>query len=223
MTLTAQALLFDMDGTLVDSTVVVVQTWRDFAARHGLDAEVVLASAHGRRTGETVRAHAPAGVDVDAETARIEAAEIVTTDGIVAVPGAADLLATLPPDRWALVTSAGLALAESRMAAAGLAMPARVVSADDVSEGKPHPEGYLAGAATLGVPASETIVLEDAAAGIEAGRASGAQVLVVGDQAGAAGEGLPQVTDFRELRVELDATGRFALHGARVGVPQPAG
>jgi len=221
MNLTAHALLFDMDGTLVDSTVVVERTWHAFAERHGLDGDAVLASAHGRRTAETVAAHAPAGIDLQAETTRIEADEVLATDGVVAVAGAAELLAQIPAGGWALVTSASRALAESRMGAAGLAMPLEVISADDVRNGKPDPEGYLAAAERLGVDARQAIVLEDARAGIEAGLASGAQVLVIGAHAGPSADGLPRIPDFRGVSVEPAADGQLRLR--RVGLPGNGG
>ncbi|MEU5426477.1 HAD-IA family hydrolase [Streptomyces olivoreticuli] len=199
--LSAEALLFDMDGTLVDSTVVVERTWRRFAARHGLDGEEILATSHGRRTGETVARYAPPGADVAAETARLVAEEVEDVEGVVAVPGARELLAALPPERWALVTSAGRELAERRMAAAGLVLPPVVVTADDVGEGKPSPEGYLAAAAELGVSPAATIIFEDAEAGLLAAAAAGATTVVVGAHAGPATRGLVRAGDFRHVTV----------------------
>ncbi|QCW79470.1 TIM barrel protein [Streptomyces sp. S6] len=139
LVLTAQTLLFDMDGTLVDSTEAVARTWSRFARRHGLDAGRILASAHGQRTAETVAAHAPPGTDVEAETAWLVGQDLADTGGTVAVPGAAELLAALPPHRWALVTSAGQELAVRRMAAAGLPLPDVLISADDVREASRRP------------------------------------------------------------------------------------
>lgn len=202
--LTARALLFDMDGTLVDSTVVVERTWRRFAARHGLDAEAILATSHGRRTGETVAEHAPAGVDADAETARLVAEEVADVEGVVAVPGAAHLLAALAPGSWALVTSAGRELAERRMAAAGLPMPPVVVTADDVREGKPSPEGYLTAAAALGVDPAETVVFEDAEAGLRAALAARARTVVVGGHTSPVASELIRVADFRQVGVRAE-------------------
>ncbi|WP_320784538.1 HAD-IA family hydrolase [Streptomyces sp. CRN 30] len=212
--LAPDALLLDMDGTLVDSTVVVERTWRRFARRHGLDAEAILATAHGRRTAETVARYAPAGVDAAAETARLVAEEVEDVDGVVPVPGAPELLAALPDDRWAVVTSAGRELTHRRMTAAGLPLPPLLISADDVREGKPSPEGYLAAAAALGVPASETVVFEDAEAGLLAAAAAGATPVVVGAHRGPAAEGRLRVTDLREVTVTVTATGagRGALH-----------
>lgn len=206
-TVAARALLLDMDGTLVDSTAVVERTWRRFAARHGLDPAAILAGSHGRRTGETVALHAPPGVDVAAETTRLEAEEVADVEGVVAVPGAAELLAGLPPDRWAVVTSAGRELTARRMAAAGLDLPPAVVTADDVTHGKPSPEGYIAAAGRLGARPGEALVFEDAEAGMRAAEAAGARWVAVGRHR--VPEGLKptaRVADLRgvHLRVEVD-------------------
>lgn len=200
--LTAQALLFDMDGTLVDSTVVVERTWNTFAERHGLDPQRILATSHGRRTEETVARFAPAGIDVEEETKRIVAAEVSDVDGVVATPGASALLAAIPARRWALVTSASRELAERRMGAAGLPLPDVMITADDVVHGKPAPEGYLAAAAALGTAAADTVAFEDAEAGLLAARASGAVTILVGDHVGPAGEGLIHLPDLRQLDVQ---------------------
>lgn len=199
LVVTARALLFDMDGTLIDSTAAVERTWRRFAARHGLDAAAILAGAHGQRTAETVAAHAPPGTDVAAETAWLVAQDVADTEGTVALPGAADLLALLPRDRWALVTSAGRELAERRMAAAGLPLPDVVVTADDVRRGKPDPEGYRTAARRLGVDPRASIVFEDAELGLIAGRAAGGYTVVVGPHGGSAAQDRPRITDYRGL------------------------
>src|SRR5918996_592514 len=117
------AVLLDMDGTLVDSTAVVVRLWRSWAARHGVDAEAILAVSHGRRGDEVVAQFAPRGVDREAELEWLAARELVERDDIVPVPGAAALLAVLPPDRTAVVTSATRELTAVRMQAAGLRVP----------------------------------------------------------------------------------------------------
>jgi sugar-phosphatase len=209
-TITASALLFDMDGTLVDSTAVVERTWRTFARRHGLSAERILAVSHGRRTEDTVARFVPVGVDAEAEARRVIAEEVTDVEGIVAVPGARELLAALPEGAWALVTSAGRLLAEARMKAAGLSLPPVLISADDVVAGKPDPEGYLAAAERLGCPPKETVVFEDAEAGIRAARASGARTVVVGAADCIAAAGLDRVPDLRSVRIDADrATGRL--------------
>jgi len=173
------AILLDMDGTLVDSTAVVERTWRDWAARMGLDPEPILQAAHGVPTFETVRRFAPQGVDIHREAEALVASEVADVDGIVAVDGAPAFLAALPVDRWAVVTSASRALADRRMQAAGIAPPPVFVTADEIAAGKPDPEGYLVAAERLGVKAADCLVVEDSPAGIRAGEAAGAAVLVI--------------------------------------------
>ena len=138
----------------------------------------VLAEAHGRRTQDTIRAVAP-WLDVEAETRGLEAGESDDTDGVVALPGAASLLESLPADRWAVATSGSRRLATTRLAHGGLPLPRVLVTAEDVERGKPDPQPYLAAAAALGVEPSRCLVVEDAPAGIAAGKAAGAAVLAV--------------------------------------------
>lgn len=208
---TAGVLLFDMDGTLVDSGVVVERIWRDFAGRHGLDAQAILAASPGRRSSDVIAQFAPPGMDVAAETVQIVAREVEDDEGIVAVPGAARLLSTLPADRWALVTSAGVALATRRMRAAGLPLPTVLISADDVRRGKPDPEGYLAAAARLGRPAVEALAFEDTDAGLAAIRGAGARPVAVGPENTGRAQGLPWIADFRGVEVEQGADGRLEV------------
>ncbi|MFJ4195045.1 HAD family hydrolase [Pseudomonas sp. NPDC089534] len=177
--ISTQALLFDMDGTLVDSTAVVERTWGRFAQRHGLDLAQVLHAAHGRRTAETVAMFAPPGVDTDAETARIVAEEVADTDGIVEVPGARRFLQRLPANRWAVVTSASRELAIRRMQAAGVPIPPILITAEDVASGKPAPEGYLAAARALGVDPAHCLSFEDAPAGLQSAHAAGTRVIAL--------------------------------------------
>jgi sugar-phosphatase len=175
-TLRCAAVLFDMDGTLVDSRACVERTWRAWCARHGLDAEALLRNSHGRRNHETVRIAAP-HLDPAPEIAALVAAEEACRDGIVAVRGAASLLAALPPWRWAVVTSAWRRLAELRLRLAGLPTPQILVTADEVRRGKPDPEGYLRAAELLGVRPESCVVVEDAPAGTGAARAAGMRVV----------------------------------------------
>lgn len=174
-----KAILFDMDGTIVDSTRVVERMWKLWADKHGLDVMEIMRTSHGRRSIETMRAFCPPGVDPEVEVKVFNAAEVAETEGIVAVPGAADLVTQLPRDRWAVVTSADVPLATMRIGVAGLPIPETLITAELVKEGKPDPEGYILGAERLGFAPEDTLVIEDAHAGIEAGQAAGARVLVL--------------------------------------------
>jgi sugar-phosphatase len=172
------AILFDLDGVLMDSRVAVERAWERWAAGHGIDPVAVLAEAHGRRTIDTIRAIAPL-LDVETEARRLEDAEAVDFDGVTTLPGAAELLGALPSGSWTVVTSGTRALATGRLAHGGLPIPEQLITADDVERGKPDPQPYLAGAAALGVDPADCLVIEDAPAGIEAGKAAGMTVLAV--------------------------------------------
>lgn len=170
------ALLFDLDGVLIDSTPAVARVWRRWATEHGFDPEEVVARAHGRPSLTTVREYLP-NSDPHVENKEVERREIADLEGVVPLPGVLDLLASLPTDRWTIVTSCTRPLAEVRIKAAGLPLPARMITSSDITQGKPHPEPYLKGAAILGCPASECIVLEDVPAGVRSGKASSARVV----------------------------------------------
>ncbi|MFZ0861163.1 MAG: HAD family hydrolase [Candidatus Sulfotelmatobacter sp.] len=170
------ALLFDMDGVLINSTPAVARVWRRWAIEHGFNPEEVVARAHGRPSLTTVREYLP-NADHEAENREVERREIEDLEGVVPLPGALDLLASLPEDRWTIVTSCTRPLAEVRIQAAGLPLPKRLISSNDINHGKPHPEPYLKGASVLGFPAAECIVLEDVPAGVRAGKAAGAKVI----------------------------------------------
>ncbi|KRC63835.1 hypothetical protein ASE12_03070 [Aeromicrobium sp. Root236] len=203
-TVRARAVIFDMDGTLVDSNAVVEAIWRSFAERFGLVVADVLGFSHGRQTIDTVRRFAPADSDHEALAAELASTEVETPDGIVEVAGAAAFVASIPADRTALVTSAPLLLAKTRMSEAGVPMPPVVVPAEDVTHGKPDPEGYVRAAELLGLRPEDAVVFEDAPAGIESARAAGAQVVVVGGYDGEAAEGLPGVRDFTAVRATTE-------------------
>lgn len=172
-------ILFDLDGVLVDSLPVIERILRVWAAEHDLDADKAVALSHGRRDIDLIRLIAP-HLDAEAEAARVFEREEHDTTGVRAMPGAADLLATLPADSWAVVTSGTRAVATARIAAAGLPMPRLLLAAEDVVEGKPSPAGYLQAAALLGQDPERCLVVEDAEAGALAARAAGMECLGVG-------------------------------------------
>ncbi|PPG17501.1 2-deoxyglucose-6-phosphatase [Rathayibacter sp. AY1C6] len=202
--LRARATLFDMDGTLVDSTAVVETIWGAFAERFGLDHDAVLGAVHGVRAADSVRRFAPAGSDVDAIVAELDEYELEHTEGTVEIPGATAFLASLPRERVALVTSASPALAAARLAAAGVPSPDTVVTAHDVANGKPAPDGYLAAAALLGVSPEDALVFEDAEAGIRAGLDAGMRVIVVGSHESASTRGLPRIAHYSDAHAALE-------------------
>lgn len=198
-----QGVLFDMDGTLVDSRAVVDRVMRRWAAKHGFDVSHILAVSHGRRTIDSVSEFAIPGMDVEAEAKEIEDQEVADTDGIVAMPGAPELVARLG-DRWAVVTSAGRELAVRRLTAAGLPIPAVLVTAEDVAQGKPDPAGYLKAAHRLGVPPDQCLVFEDAPAGLKAGQSAGCDVVaIMGAVLHPFEVHCPAVEDYRQIHFEL--------------------
>jgi sugar-phosphatase len=173
-----RAILFDLDGVLVDSAECVEHTLRLWAPTKGLDAETIIPIAHGRRTIDTIRTIGP-HLDADREVAALEAIESTTTRGVHEVAGARELLAALPPRSWAIVTSGSRAVATLRIRHVGLPFPDVLVCAGDVTQGKPDPEGYLAAARALGRAPKECVVIEDAPAGVAAARAAGMRSIAI--------------------------------------------
>jgi sugar-phosphatase len=169
--------LSDLDGVLVDSHASIMRAWRWWGARHGVEAAAIEAVQHGRPSGEVVELLVP-GLDVTEESRAIDLRQAHDTDGVVALPGAAELLGARAAGRVAVVTSCTVPLATSRLRAAGLPPPPVLVTPERLRSGKPDPEGYLLAARELGADPAECVVLEDAPAGVEAGRAAG--MLVVG-------------------------------------------
>ena len=172
------AFLFDLDGVLVDSTAVVERIWSEWAERRGIEAERIMEVAHGRRTLETIRLVAPE-LDAEAETTELERLEVENLDSVLAVEGALELISSLPHDGWTVVTSGPRALAARRLEHTGLPVPDHFITAEDVEEGKPHPEAYLKGAEILDVSPESCVVIEDAPSGIQAGKAAGMTVVAV--------------------------------------------
>ncbi len=170
------AILFDLDGVLVDSTASVARQWRKWAELKKIDPEPVMKIAHGVRALEIIRQVAP-HLDAEEEVRRIESLEVDDQDGVSVMPGAAELVGSVPQDRWAVVTSGRRHLATGRLQWAKLPVPKVMVPADDVSKGKPDPEPYLKAAGLLGMKPSECLVIEDAPAGIRAARAAGMKVI----------------------------------------------
>ncbi|MFF3844169.1 HAD-IA family hydrolase [Streptomyces sp. NPDC002328] len=206
--LTARALLLDMDGTLVNSDAVVERVWRRWAEQHGLDGDEVMKVVHGRQGHASMAVLLPdRPMELNhADNARMLAEETADMDGVVPVPGAPEFLASLRGVPHALVTSADAPLSTARMAAAGLELPEVRVTAESVGASKPDPEGFLKGAAELGVAPAECVVFEDSGAGIAAGRAAGMRVVGVGARAAAHGPDVV-VPDLRRVRVEVFAEG----------------
>ena len=213
-TFECDAILFDLDGVLVDSQAVVVRTWQEWAVEKDFDAGRILEVAHGRRPAEVVRLFAP-HLDADAEARELERMETNDLEGVLEIEGARELLSSLPADGWTVVTSGTRALASGRMEHVGLPLPERFVSADDVENGKPHPEAYLKGAEILGVSPEACVVVEDAPSGVSSAKSAGMRVIAVAttyreDDLYEADAVVASLTDFQATL--LDGSGpRFEL------------
>jgi mannitol-1-/sugar-/sorbitol-6-phosphatase len=170
------AILFDLDGVLADSTRAVDREWREWAARKGVDGDAIMAIAHGVRTVEVIRRVAPY-LDAEAEAIEIENHEAHDQQGVFVMPGAVELVRSIPEGRWGVVTSGSRLLATNRLRHCGLPVPEVLVTSDDVTHGKPHSEPYLKGAERLGFDPAECLVIEDAPAGIHSARAGGMKVV----------------------------------------------
>ncbi len=206
------AILFDLDGVLADSTRAVDREWREWAHRKGVDGNAIMAIAHGVRTVEVIRRVAP-HLNAEAEANAIEKHEAGDQQGVVVMPGAADLVRSIPPRRWGVVTSGSRLLATNRLRHCGLLVPEVLVTSDDVANGKPHPEPYLKGANLLGFEPGECLVIEDAPAGIQSARAGG--MMVVGIASTYAADALAQadavVGRLSQIQVEFNGTGKLTV------------
>ncbi len=206
------AFLFDMDGTVINSIPATERVWSAWAESHGLDVEAFLPTMHGVRGIDTIRRLALPGVDVEAEAKEVERREIEDVDGVVPIAGAIRFLAALPADRWGIVTSAPVALARRRLAAAGIPVPNVIVTAEDVEAGKPAPDGYLLGAKRLGVAAADCLVFEDVEAGVRAGESAGASVAVItATHSHPLETGHPTLDSYEGVEVQVEADGRLSL------------
>ena len=178
ISLRCEALLFDLDGVLVDSRACVERILREWSRANALEPDRVIGVAHGRRTIETVRIVAP-HLDAEREASTLTEIESTATEGVQPIPGARELLNSLPRSRWAVVTSGGRDVATLRLAHTGLPQPSTLICAEDVRRGKPDPEGYLSAAARLGFEPDACVVVEDAPAGLEAARHAGIRAVGV--------------------------------------------
>lgn len=206
------AILFDLDGVLVDSTRQVDREWREWAARKGVDGDKVMAIAHGVRTIEVIRRVAP-HLDAESEASAIENHEAQDQTGVTVMPGALDLVGSIPAGRWGVVTSGSRLLAQNRLRYCGLPVPEVLVTSDDVTNGKPDPEPYLKGAKRLGFRPSDCLALEDAPAGIQSARAGGMRV--IGMASTYAAEKLAEATAVIQklgaIRVTSNGTGSLLI------------
>jgi sugar-phosphatase len=207
-----EAFLFDMDGTILTSIAGAERVWAAWAKRHGLDVEAFLPTIHGVQSVETIRRLNIAGIDPAVEAAEITRREIEDVEGIDPIPGSRAFLSALPAERWAVVTSAPLALATARLNAANLPAPPVIVTAEDVQNGKPAPDCFLLAARRLGTSASQCLVFEDSGPGISAAEAAGADVVVITST-----HRKPMATrhmallDFRAVSTHVNEAGRMVL------------
>ena len=212
LTLNCSAILFDLDGVLVDSTGSVDRQWRAWAREQGIDEQKVIDVAHGVRTIEVIRRVAP-HMDAETEVLRLEQREADDHDGVSLMPGAIELVGSIPEGQWGVVTSGTRLLASARLQWAGLPLPRVLVTAEDVTHGKPHPEPYLRGAQLLGAKPEDCLVIEDAPAGIQSAQAGGMKVVGLTSTYGA-----PQlqaadavVQKLAQVQVRKDGPGRLAV------------
>ncbi len=211
-TFSCSAILFDLDGVLADSTRAVDREWREWAARKGVDGDAIMAIAHGVRTLEVIKRVAP-HLDADAEASEIENHEAHDQQGVVVMPGAVELVRSVPEGRWGVVTSGSRLLATNRLRHCGLPVPEVLVTSDDVTHGKPHPEPYLKGAGRLGFSPADCLVIEDAPAGIESALAAGTKVVGISSTYGvdALSQANAVIRKLGEIQVSLNGAGKLGV------------
>ncbi|GGZ39039.1 HAD-IA family hydrolase [Asticcacaulis endophyticus] len=218
------AILLDMDGTILNSIKAAERIWAAWAERHGIDVDTFLPTIHGVQSVETIRRTGIAGLDLVAEAARITQAEIDEVEGIEAIPGAAAFLTTLPMKQWGIVTSAPRALALRRIEVAGLPVPPLLIAAEDVARGKPAPDCFHLGAEKLGTTADRCLVIEDSVAGIAAAVSAGAMVLIVTATHHRPTEtGHPTVVDYSDLTLTTLPNGSLEIGLTLDSVDAPGG
>src|ERR1700733_4788005 len=206
------AILFDLDGVLVDSTRAVDREWREWARRKGVDGDAVMAIAHGVRTIEVIQRVAP-HLEAEAEVLELESREADHQEGVRVMPGAGALVHSIPEGRWGVVTSGTRLLASARLRFCGLPVPKVLVTADDVEHGKPHPEPYLKGAQRLGVEPADCLVIEDAPAGIRSARVGGFKVVGITSTypASKLGEADVVVTGLSQVQVSRNGSSKLSI------------
>ncbi|MGP6428734.1 HAD family hydrolase [Pseudomonas paraglycinae] len=206
------AFLFDMDGTVLNSIAAAERIWSAWAVRHGVNVETFLPTIHGVRAIDTITRLNLPGVDAEAQAAFITEAEIEDVEGIVEIPGAAAFLKSLPADRWAMVTSAPRDLALRRMAAAGIPEPAVMITAEDVTAGKPDPAGYRLAAKRLGLEPADCLIFEDATVGIQAAEAAGAPLMIITTTHQHPLETVhATIASYRDIALSIDSDGQLRL------------
>lgn len=204
-TIDCQAIIFDLDGVLVDSARIIRRVWRRWADARGIQNQALISLAITTRTVEAVHTLAP-HLDAELEAQRLEKAEATELEGLQPVKGAPALLRSLPSQAWAIVTSVRGSTAIAKLRRAGLPEPAILVTGDHVQRGKPHPEGYLLASRLLGVPPQGCVVIEDTPPGLQAARSAGMQVIALTtthppEQLQGA---LPILPNLEDLRAEVE-------------------
>lgn len=209
------AFLFDMDGTILSSIAATERVWSAWAIRNGVDVATFLPTIHGVRAVEAIRTLNLPGIDPKVEAHGLKLAEMDDVEGIVPISGAAAFLASLPKDRWSLVTSAPRDLAIRRLEAAGLPLPPLIVAGDDITNGKPAPDCFLLAAERLGQKPENCLAFEDATAGIRAAETAGMSVAVVtAVHSHAVDTPHPTIDGYEALRVHIDDQGNLGIVAA---------